>query len=139
MQARVLAHMTQIFNKSSQLLKRKRLRNDVSHAERILWRCLRDRHFGHNKFRRQYSIGRFVVDFYCPSRHLVIEVDGGYHDTNDMRTYDRERQDFIESLGLMVIRFTNHEIEGNLKNALKKINEKLVPLSFRRRGELGVR
>ncbi len=83
--------MNQIFNKADQTAKRQKLRNESPVAERLLWKHLRNNAMG-VKFRRQVSVGRYVVDFYCPSLKLAIEVDGASHAGDDVQEYDELRQ-----------------------------------------------
>ena len=93
-------------------------------AEVILWTKLKGKQLQGYKFRRQCSIGRYVVDFYCPRQRLAIELDGESHYQNqDVWIYDRERQRFIESLGIRVIRFTNLEVYKNISGVLERIAE----------------
>ncbi len=114
--------MTEIFNKSSQRNKRKILRRNISEPEVILWSCLKAHNTKGYKFRRQYSIGRYVVDFYCPKLRLAIEVDGSSHTGKDAKEYDLVRQKDIEELGIKFLRFTNEEIKNNLKEVLHRIS-----------------
>ena len=90
--------MTQIFNRSSDTEKRRRLRREGPLAEQRLWLRLRNRQLMGYRFRRQYGIGPYVLDFYCPGLKLAIEVDGDSH--FEAGEYDRERQRYIESLGI---------------------------------------
>jgi very-short-patch-repair endonuclease len=101
---------------------RQTLRNRLTPEEAILWNRLKNNHLGH-KFRRQHSIGRFVVDFYCPSKKIVIELDGSQHLDNE--EYDKERTEYFESLKIKVIRFWNSDVNKNLNGVLMKIEEKL--------------
>ena len=73
------------------------------------------------RFRRQVSIGRYVVDFYCPSAKLVIELDGESHESKESQKYDKIREDFIKELGLKVIRFKNKDVRENLTQVLDTI------------------
>jgi len=100
--------MTQIFNRSSDTEKRRRLRRESPLAEQRLWHRLRNRQLMGYRFRRQYGVGPYVLDFYCPELKLAIEVDGDSHFAAG--EYDRERQRYIESLGIRVLRFTNREV-----------------------------
>ena len=100
--------MTEIFNQSTQLTQRRKLRNHMPFAERLLWYYLRRKYLDGHKFRRQVSIGPFVADFYCPKAHLAIEVDGDTHATTE--AYDAQRTKYLQSLGIAVLRFTNQEI-----------------------------
>lgn len=79
-----------------------------------------------SKFRRQTSIGSFVVDFYCPSAKLVLEIDGSIHETERAQVYDSHRQGLIERLGLRVLRFTNDEILDSLDTVLARIRQHLL-------------
>lgn len=89
---------------------RKDLRNSLTKPEVILWSHLQDRQFYGYKFRRQHGLGRYVVDFYCPRLKLAIELDGGQHYTVEGRAYDQERDAFIGSLGIEVLRVPNSEL-----------------------------
>lgn len=89
-------------------------------GEVILWKKLKGGQMGY-KFRRQHSIGGYVVDFYCPELHLAIEVDGRTHDYHDQIIYDKERQKYIEALGIKVLRFYSEEIFKNLNNVIERI------------------
>lgn len=75
------------------------------------------------RFRRQHSIGYYIIDFYCAEKKLVIEVDGSQHKENE--EYDTERSHYLESLNLKVLRFWNNEINDNLTGVLLKIEEYL--------------
>ena len=117
--------MTEIFNRASQTKKRKILRNNSPQAEILLWAKLKHSRLGGHKFRRQCSIDRFVVDFYCPRKKLAVEIDGGSHTGGEAVEYDKERQEFIESLGIRLIRFTNEEVYKNLDEVISRIIENL--------------
>lgn len=113
--------MTQIYNKSSEKEKRRSLRNNMPPAEQLLWARLRRRQVEGVKFRRQYSIGPFVVDFYVPELRLAIEVDGPSHFTPETKVYDTERQGFIESFGNRFLRFTNRQVYQELDAVVEAI------------------
>jgi very-short-patch-repair endonuclease len=87
-------------------------RRHATPAEDILWQRLRNRQIADAKFRRQHTIERFIVDFYCAEAQLVVEVDGPIHDYTPEE--DAIRQEFLESLGLRVIRFTNDDVLHHL-------------------------
>ena len=78
---------------------------------------------GDIKFRRQHPIARFSVDFYCHEKALVIEVDGEYHNDFETQIKDKERTEALESLELIVIRFTNEEVICDMAKVLKAISE----------------
>ncbi|HAM11615.1 MAG: hypothetical protein A2X05_06065 [Bacteroidetes bacterium GWE2_41_25] len=98
------------------------LRKNATLAENILWKKLRDRKLFKVKFRRQHPVGLFIVDFYCHEIKLVIEIDGGIHNSKESKEYDSARQHFIESLGLTVIRFSNHEVIFEMSSVLCSIH-----------------
>ncbi|MCY4114086.1 MAG: endonuclease domain-containing protein [Chloroflexi bacterium] len=88
----------------------RRLRSGSTDAERVLWRLLRNREFGGWKFRRQAPIGRYVVDFVCFEKRLIVEVDGGGH---QRRVHaDAERTRWLEGQGFRVVRFWNNQVLG---------------------------
>ncbi|MGH8015827.1 MAG: endonuclease domain-containing protein, partial [Candidatus Zixiibacteriota bacterium] len=102
-----------------------RLRNQMPSAEVILWSRLQKRQVLGFKFRRQYSVGPYVLDFYCPAAKLAIELDGSSHFQNDEPEYDRNRQVSIEQLGIRFLRFTNLEIYKHLNETMEAIAEAL--------------
>jgi len=113
--------MTEIFNRATELEKRRRLRQQSTPSESLLWEQLRNRKLGGYKFRRQYSIDLFVVDFYCPEAHLAIELDGSIHCLDEIRQRDKERERYIANHGIRFLRLSNEEIQTNLSQALEKI------------------
>jgi len=119
--------VTVIFNRQSDKEKRRQLRNSMPETEAILWSRLQRKTLRGYKFRRQYGIGRYVVDFYCPKLKLAIEIDGDSHFTDQAQEYDREREAYIQSLGLKVIRFTNLEVRNNLNQVLQVIEGFMTP------------
>jgi len=98
-----------------------RLRQELTTAEDILWQALRGRQLGGLKFRCQHPVGRFIVDFYCPSCKLSIEVDGSIHDLQ--QSYDRDRTKAMQVFGYEILRFTNDEVMYDLPNVLSRIVE----------------
>ena len=96
---------------NSQLLQfAKSMRHAATDAENLLWQLLRAKRFMNLKFRRQHVIKPYIVDFYCHEIGLVIEVDGGQHNTEDGRAYDVERTQFLEALDLTVVRYWNSDV-----------------------------
>ena len=91
-------------------------------AEKILWEELRNNKTGH-KFRKQHPIGDYIADFLCIEKKLVIEVDGGYHNTLEQQQDDAARSLEIEKMGYSVIRFTNEDVESHLQQVMSKIKE----------------
>src|SRR6266498_2836790 len=98
--------------------KRRVLRKNMPPAEFILWSKLRSKSLNGCKFRRQYSIGTYIVDFYCPQAKLAIEIDGESHFVDGADTYDRKRQAIIESFGVNFLRFTNIDIYERLEGVI---------------------
>ncbi|MCX6182051.1 MAG: endonuclease domain-containing protein [Bacteroidetes bacterium] len=101
--------MDKLFNKKSLKEIRRSLRNDMTPAEAIFWNIIKNNQLG-VKFRRQHSIGNFVADFYCAQLKLVVEVDGGMHEDIINKMNDERREDYLNELGLTVVRFLNEEI-----------------------------
>jgi len=91
-------------------------------AEVILWKYIRNRQLGVN-FRRQHIIGDYIADFVCLSSKLIIELDGKYHQLPDQQISDEVRTRWLESKGFKVIRFTNEEIAGNIKEVINHIRD----------------
>lgn len=115
--------MTKAFNKAGEKFKRRVLRKNMPLAEVILWTKLKDKAVKGYKFRRQFSVNNFVIDFYCPKLKLAIEVDGESHFTDCAESRDKERQMIIESFGVSFLRFTNKEIYENINGVVDRISE----------------
>ncbi|MCW3075232.1 MAG: hypothetical protein JWP69_2301 [Flaviaesturariibacter sp.] len=96
------------------------LRKAATEAEAILWNALRGRKLLNLKFRRQHTLQHYIADFYCHELKLVIEVDGGYHNTAEEIAYDVQRTEEFEKEGIVVLRLKNEEVE-QLDSALQKI------------------
>ena len=97
-------------------------RREPTDGEKALWSLLKDDSVG-VRFRRQFAIGDYIVDFICLPLGIVIEVDGGYHDTKEQKEYDEQRTKVLESYGCVVIRFRNEEVIGNPDGVMEKIKE----------------
>jgi len=95
------------------------LRINQTKAEGYLWRRLRGKRLDGFKFYRQFSIGNFILDFYCPKSNLAVEVDGGQHVNN--RGYDRDRTKSLSADGIKVLRFWNNEVLMNIDGVLHEI------------------
>lgn len=89
--------------------------------ERILWRALKDLPIEGSHFRRQAPIGPYVVDFLCPAKRLILEIDGGHHNEDDVAARNLERQRWLENEGYRVIRFWNSEVAADLNAVLERI------------------
>ncbi len=120
------------------LQKAKELRQKQTPAEQMLWQCLRANQLHGAKFRRQHNIGQYIVDFYCHAAKLVIELDGGIHESQKDR--DSDRDTYLKANGLQVLRFQNEEITQNLPQVLQTITNHLFLFLPSPAGEgLGVR
>lgn len=100
------------------------LRKKQTEAERPLWRILRNRQLMHYKFRRQYLIDVYIVDFVCLKKKLIIEVDGCQHLNN--QEYDLNQTLFLNTLGFRVLRFWNNQVLTELKDVLNRIHTALT-------------
>ncbi len=119
--------MPRIYNKKSEQEKRRRLRKEMTKAEVLLWLELKNKKLG-VRILRQFSVGPFVIDFYCPELKLAIEVDGVTHSTDEEIEYDKYREEAIAQLGIQFIRYTNPEIYDNRGNVIEKIKKKIEEL-----------
>lgn len=95
-------------------------RKESTVAENALWQMLRNKNIGY-KFRRQHLIDRFIVDFVCFEKSVIVEVDGKYHESDEQMQADQQRTDILKSLGYEVLRFSNEEVIGNIEEVLQKI------------------
>ena len=103
----------------------RKLRKNSTIQERILWKILRNRQFKNLKFRRQFPIGEYIVDFVCEEKRIIIELDGGQHNEFENIIKDNKRTKFLESEGYKVIRFWNNDILNNLEGVFKILNDLL--------------
>ena len=97
------------------------LRQNLTPSEATLWTALCNRQLEGLKFRCQHPVGSFIVDFYCPSCKLVIEIDGSIHD--QQQDYDQARTDQLQDFGYSVLRFTNDEVINDLSKVINQIIE----------------
>jgi very-short-patch-repair endonuclease len=97
------------------------LRQVSTEAEELLWAELRNRKLNGLKFRRQHPIDKYIADFYCHERKLVIELDGAVHDAKENADYDKARTFELKDLGINVLRFRNDEVINRLECVLQKI------------------
>ena len=120
--------MTELFNKKSEKEKRRYLRKNITLAEKIVWLNIRRKQIEGERFLRQFSVKQYVLDFYCPKLRLAIEVDGETHLTGEELEYDNRRQDYLESLGLIFLRFRNEEVFNNADSVINKTKIKVREL-----------
>jgi len=118
----------------------KKLRANTTPHERALWRALKELPIEGTHFRRQAPIGAYVVDFFCPAKRLLIELDGGHHNDEETAKYDRERQAWLEQEEYRVIRSWNSDITGNFNAVIEQVyvelygsrEAEIAPLKHRR-------
>jgi very-short-patch-repair endonuclease len=122
--------MTKHDNKKELKETRRHLRKNQTYTEKIVWMYLRNRQMEGYKFRRQYSVDKFVIDFYCPKLKLAIEIDGSIHNEPDQKEYDVKRQEYLETFGINFLRLTNEEINGNPNAAFEKIEKTIEELNL---------
>ena len=102
---------------------RKELRSHSTSAEAVLWRQLKGRQVGGLKFRRQYGVGSYVLDFYCPELRLSIELDGAVHDAPMAYEHDEIRRQFLRGCNIFELRFPNDVVFSNVEGIVQKILE----------------
>ena len=100
---------------------RRDLRNNLTSAEATLWKAIQRKQLDGRKFRRQHSIKNFIVDFYCPSEKLIVELDGAHHFTSAGWEQDQERDKILKDLGFKILRFENQDVFDSLENVLETI------------------
>jgi len=110
------------FNASPEIFRRaKELRQQMTNSEMILWERLRAARLNSLKFRRLHPIDQFIVDFYCHSYKLVIELDGSIYNDLDQKMRDLGREETLKSFGIEIIRFKNEEVEKEINYVLQRI------------------
>jgi len=109
------------FNNQSLKNRRRELRANQTDAEKKLWEFLRGKRFHGLKFHRQFSVGEYILDFYCPKFRIDIELDGNQHKKDETVLYDKDRGRVLQASNIKVIRFWNNEIENNIERVLEKI------------------
>jgi very-short-patch-repair endonuclease len=95
--------------------------------EVLVWNRLRNGQVNSLKFRRQYGVGKYILDFYCPKIRLAIEIDGNSHYLDDKIDEDMERSKYLSLKNINVIRFTNFEVTENLDGVINEINNYTTP------------
>lgn len=107
--------------KRSNIDKCRKLRKDQTDAEKKLWKLLRDRQFEGLKFRRQFPIGKYIVDFYSPESKLGIEADGGQHYEDEGKLKDDLRSKELSKRGIQILRISNLDILNNIEGVYQVI------------------
>jgi very-short-patch-repair endonuclease len=123
---KTIATMNEIFNREDEKNKRRELRRSMPEAEVMLWSRQKGRQLLGCKFRRQYSVGAFVLDFFAAEIKLGIEIDGDSHFQSGVPEYDQKRQQFIESFEIKIVRILNTEIYQSLDGVLEMIGREVV-------------
>jgi very-short-patch-repair endonuclease len=113
--------MAKIHNHKYLKDRRRKLRQNLTSAEAALWSLLKGKQLKGRKFRRQHSIGNYIVDSYCPEENLAIELDGDGHFTSGGWENDQEREEFLRKHGIKVIRFENNEVFHATECVLEEI------------------
>lgn len=101
------------------------LRRKSTPQESKLWSRIKNRNFHNLKFRRQHIIDKYIVDFICLEKKIIIELDGSQHKREKDQKYDHERNNNLKNLGFIVLRFWNNEVDKNLNGVILKIEEKI--------------
>jgi leucyl-tRNA synthetase len=112
--------MTRIYSLVKFKERRRELRKKATAQENLLWEKLRNRKLGY-KFRRQHSVGGYILDFYCKEKRLLIEIDGEIHQTKENKEYDEVRDKYFRELNFKILRFKNYEIEKDTEKVVEKI------------------
>jgi very-short-patch-repair endonuclease len=114
-----------LFNNQSLKNRRRELRANQTDAEKKLWEFLRGRKFEGLKFHRQFSIGGYILDFYCPKLRVGVEIDGSLHKENETISYDKDRERILQASNVHLIRFWNEEVVNNIDEVLGKIRNEI--------------
>jgi very-short-patch-repair endonuclease len=117
----VTEHKRGIYNTSKRAAYRSKLRKSLTPAEAVLWKSLQRSQLLDKKFRRQFGIGPYIVDFYCPECRLAIELDGQGHFEVNADSHEVERTKYLDSCGIRILRFENKIIFDNLEAVLDVI------------------
>lgn len=110
-----------IHNRTFLKQRRQELRNQATPAEKLLWSKLQHSQLAGYKFRRQHSVGSYILDFFCPTARLAVELDGDSHFTDEAMVYDAERTAYLNALNIQVIRFPNKDVYDHLDAVCEEI------------------
>jgi len=103
----------------------KKMRSNMTKEEVKLWNIVRRKKFYGYKFKRQVLIGNYIVDFLCPDKSLIVEIDGGQHNEDSELQNDIKRTDYLNKQGYTVIRFWNNDIWDNIDGVCARLKEEL--------------
>lgn len=119
--------MRYLFNNPDLKYRRRRLRKNQTEAEKVFWSHVRNRQFHGMRFLRQYSIGPYILDFYCPEIKTAIELDGGQHNNPKEKLYDAVRSEYLKAQGINVLRFWDHDVLLDMRGVLDKVEGRCNP------------
>lgn len=120
--------MSFLRNDPSYKKRRQELRRNQTDAEKVFWSKIRNRQFHGLKFFRRYSIGAYILDFYCPEVKISVELDGGQHNDDLAIAYDKGRSEYLNEKGIVVLRFWNHEVLRDIQAVLFKLESEIKRL-----------
>ncbi|MFZ5553115.1 MAG: endonuclease domain-containing protein [Bacteroidota bacterium] len=116
----------------------KELRKRMTEAEKILWALVRRNTVRKYKFRRQHPFNNYIIDFFCSSLMLAVEIDGGYHFTPEQTEKDKYREEILHRLDVTIIRFTNEEVIHETDQVMESIIKKVKELEIKKRKKKNV-
>ena len=116
--------MKYLLNNPALKNKRRELRKNQTDAEKAFWSHVRNRQFHGMRFLRQYSVGPYILDFFCPEIKTAIELDGGQHNEPGGKAYDAVRSEYLKAQGINVLRFWDHEVLLDMQGVLAKVEER---------------
>ena len=117
--------MPKIHNRKDLKSFRKELRHNLTSAEATLWKHLQRSQLG-KKFRRQHNVGNYIIDFYCATQRLAVELDGEAHFTEEGLLYDKQRTKYLNRLNIHVLRFENEKVFTRIDEVLNEIKNNLT-------------
>ncbi len=117
--------MTRLYNKHELKHRRQELRNEATQAEKFLLYELRKGLLKGRKFRRQYSVGSYILDFYCVEKKLCVELDGAQHEDKEQKEHDEARTRYLKEFGIKVIRFKNTDVIYDRERVVKLLEKEL--------------
>ena len=117
-----------LYNNKSLRDRRRELRNNQTEVEKLLWSRISKRQINNLRFNRQYSVGPYILDFYCSEIRLAIELDGSHHKEEMAKVYDKERDNFLKSANISTVRFWNDDVFKNIDFVLEKIKNKIMQI-----------
>lgn len=121
----LIAKMNHQYNKKTLKSFRRALRSNPTPHEQMLWSRIRNRQFEGYRFLRQYSIGNYILDFYCPELRIGIELDGSQHLESNHQLNDMHRTEFLERNNVHVVRYYNSNIDDNFDGVLEDLFQKI--------------